>query len=104
MFKLEKLSVEDGKYSAVSAGEVFELPYARLYKWDTGDKKGVINLNDIQVGWQIELSNDPSFSQKMSKSTQRMNTSKIREITSHFDNSMVFNTETSTYQLTHSGK
>lgn len=97
MYRLTKLEVEAGQYSAISAGEVYELPYLSLFKYDTEEKKVVDKLQDIDVGWQIYLSNTPQVSAKLSNIW--MNTSKIREIVEGNDNYVIFKTQTSTYKL-----
>lgn len=91
MYTLEKLTINDGEFSAVEAGVKRRSPLLKVFKWDVPEStKTITSLDQIEEGWQVFL-----FTQ-----TEWLNTSKISEIVSRSDKEVVFKTQTSTYKLT----
>ena len=90
MYKLEKLELEEGKLSMLSAGYTSRLPSMKLFDWETNEERFPETLNDISEGWQVVLYSFTDFHR----------TSKIREIVSRDEKEVVFRTQTSVYKLT----
>ena len=91
MFTLEKLKINDGKFSAVDAGEKRRGPLLQAFQWDVPESlKTLSSLDAVEEGWQILLQTPAQY----------LNTSKISEIVSRSDKEVVFKTQTSTYKLT----
>jgi len=96
MPKLTKLSIEEGKLSAIGAGESYTFPFLSLFKWDTKENKRIENLSDITEGWQVFMYN---IYAELGKIYQWMNTSKIQEVLERTESTITFRTETSVYLL-----
>jgi hypothetical protein len=90
MFKLKKISIDEGKDSLVPPEHVTYGVDLSLFKYD--DKEAVkrkATLADVDVGWQVLIADFNRYH----------NTSKIREIVERSDSKVVFKTQTSLYQL-----
>ena len=95
MFSLEKLTVEDGKYSSVRAGHKQSSDHLVIFLAPKGEDKGhkpkdIHDVHKIKVGWQILL--------------QRglggwLNTSPVQEILEKGEDFIRFKTMTSVYEL-----
>lgn len=92
MFTLKKLELEEGKDSMVPTGHESTLPDGILYNRDTGERKPLNSIQDIEIGCRVTLTS----------STRYHVTSEIREIISKDKDKVVFKTQTSVYELTQS--
>lgn len=89
MFTLTKVKLQEGRHSLVHEGKETTLPNAKLFDWETNESKKLESLNDIKEGWQIVLYS----------LTDHHRTSKIKKIIEYTNKKVVFETETSIYEL-----
>lgn len=93
MFTLKKLSIEEGKDSLVQPGHVTIGDGLDLFKYDDPEaRKSITSVQEVEEGYQILLTWAPGF--------RWHNTSKIKRIVSKEPGKVVFETQTSLYELT----
>lgn len=89
-FNIAKVMVMEGKSSLVAKGEQYNGRELRLWQWDTNAVKSVKSCKDIEVGWQLVLT-DPDGTY--------LRTSKVQELVKVDEDDCVFRTETSIYRI-----
>ena len=89
-YKLQKLSIEEGKDSLLPEGYTTHGTWLTLYDYATDKKVKFVNIESLDEGWQVVLS---------SGLRDYHRTSKIKEILERKENSVKFKTQTSVYLL-----
>lgn len=92
MFKLTKISIEEGKSSMVGEGYSSILPDLSILALGETAKRNA-DLEDVRPGYQVYLSDSSRFNGRFHR------TSPIEEIVSRGFNKVVFKTQTSLYEL-----
>lgn len=90
MYKLEKIAIDEGKYSSVGIGHIERGNQLSTFLAGKHEPKPIRKVSDIEIGLQVLL---------MRGLTGYLNTSPVKEIIEKGENYIVFHTNTSTYRL-----
>lgn len=88
-YTLKKLELEEGKDSMLPTGYSTRGEFLSLFDYETDEVEHGVELSEVREGWQIILESFRDYHR----------TSKIREIVTQDENSVVFRTQTSLYEL-----